>query len=212
LTVSKAFHDAVVTNSHTKVVFNQAEDKAYWADKTGTIRVEEALMRMESGEMFNEEKTALDGKRVRDGVVSKVTKFLYSENVFLKLPPGKSIIFMKDGSDARLAHHEFIHTKEEFEIIRKGPFEYERGKLYGDPFEYLAKQQQEEADRLKKQQEEEKKKKEPKENVDSKDTDPSKGTKEDKNKNKKKDKKGDKNESSQNDFFGLGGGDVKPVE
>ena len=212
LTVSKSFHDAVVTNSHTKFVFNQAEDKAYWADKTGTIRVDEALMRMESGEMFDEKGTALDGKRVRDGVVSKVTKFLYSENVFLKLPPGKSIIFMKDGSDARLAHHEFIHTKEEFEVIRKGPFEYEGGKLYGDPFEYLTKQQQEEADRLKKQQEEERKKKDLKEKLDSKNTDSNKGTEEDPNKNKKKNKKGDKNESSQKDFLDTNGGFVGPVE
>ena len=139
LNISQAFHDAVMINSFTKVVFNQFEDAKFWANATGTIRIDESLMRMESGKMFNEDPTALDGKRVRDGVVVKVTKPLFSENIFLKLPKGKSVVFVK-GRTACMTNHEFYHTEAEFKEILKRPFQYEDGKLFGDPLEYLTKQ------------------------------------------------------------------------
>ncbi len=195
MNVSKSFHDAVMSNSFTKVVFNQFEDAKFWANATGTIRVEEAMMRMESGEMFNEEKTALDGKRVRDGVMAKVTKPLFSENVFLKLPKGKSVVFVK-GRTACMTNHEFYHTEAEFKEILKWPFQYENGKLYGDPLDYLNLQ---------------------KANVKA-ETDKGKGVAslvkqvvkgmDESTKTKKENKKGEKDESNKTITFGPNGDDI----
>ena len=205
LNVSQAFHDAVMINSYTKIVFNQFEDAKFWANATGTIRVDEAMMRMESGEMFNEDKTVLDGKRVRDGVVSKVTKPLFSENIFLKLPKGKSVVFVK-GRTACMTNHGFYHTEAEFKEILKRPFVYDGGKMFGDPLEYLVKQNKKaEEDRLNKQNISKTKQKEAgAENLESNKTETGKL------KNEKQTKKGEKDENGKSKF--RVGGDAGPVE
>ena len=185
MNVNQAFHDAVMINSYTKVVFNQFEDAKFWANATGTIRVEEATMRMESGEMFNEDKTALDGKRVRDGVMAKVTKPLFSENIFLKLPKGKSVVFVK-GRTACMTNHAFYYTEAEFKEILRRPFDYENGKLFGDPLEYLVKQK---ADLSKKREE-------------------AGVVNEGSTGEDETNKKGEKNESSKKITFGPNGNDV----
>ena len=205
LNVSSAFQKIVTENTHVKIVFAQFEDAKYWSSVSGSIRVEEAMMRMESGEMFNEDKTVLDGKRIRDGVVSKISKPLFSENTFLKLPKSKSVIFIK-GRTACLTNHEFYQTEAEYKKMIMDPFEYEGGKLYGDPLEYFIKQQREAA-RFKKEQEGGEKK-----NIERKaeptNTDLPKEKIDETNKNKEQPKKGDKNESSQPETFGPDGYDA----
>ena len=168
------------------------------------------MMRMESGAMFNEDKTVLDGKRVRDGVMSKVTKPLFSENVFLKLPKGKSVVFVK-GRTATMTNHGFYHTEAEFKEILKRPFLYEGGKMFGDPLEYHIKQE--------KQAKEERLKKQGKggpnkvleENLESKSKDTDQGTNENSNKDKKQTKKGEKNEDGKKKLR-FSGDDSDPVE
>jgi hypothetical protein len=198
LNVSKAFHDAVMINSYTKVIFNQFEDAPFWSSVTGTIRVDEAIMRMVSGEMFTADKTVLDGKREREGVVSKVTKALFTANTFLMLPMNKSVTWVK-GMISRLTNHGYYYSKEEYKALLEKPFVYEGGKLYEDPSEYQIKKESDEKAKLDQKQEEKGPVKEIKPEADG------------KNNNKKQNNKGGKNESSQSNFR-FDGDDSGPGE
>ena len=134
-TVSPSFQQIIMDCTHVKVVFSQFQDGKFWSALSGSIRVDEPMMRMESGEMFNEEKTSLDGKRIRDGVVSKISKPKYTENTFLTLPKNKSVIFVS-GQSPRLTNHGYYQSREEYERIIAQPVGYEGGVLYGDPYVY----------------------------------------------------------------------------
>ena len=134
-TVSASFQQIIMDCTHVKIVFKQFQDSKFWSGLTGSLRVDEPMMRMESGEMFSEDKTALDGKRIRDGVVSKISKPKYTENTFLRLPKNKSVIFVS-GQSPRLTNHGYYQSREEYEKIIAEPVGYEGGVLYGDPYVY----------------------------------------------------------------------------
>ena len=140
--VSPSFQQVVMDCTQVKVIFRQFQDAPFWSARTGTNRVDEPMMRMESGEMFDEDKTSLDGKRIRDGVVSKISKPKYTENTFLNLPKNKSVIFIP--GKAVLTNHGYCQSREWYDKVIAEPVGYEGGVFYGDPHAYNRKQEEKE--------------------------------------------------------------------
>ena len=64
----------------------------------------------------------LDGLRSAQGNIRTATKNYISENVFLRLPFAKSIIFSR-GKLTAIANHEFLFDKKERDRIISVPFE-----------------------------------------------------------------------------------------
>jgi len=126
LTISKAFENTVFTNTASKIIFNQEdpEDARFWADKTGKTTYQSKGMRQFAGTSWGGEKTILDGRRETEGTIHTSSKNLISENVFLKLPFGKSVVF-KRNELAVLANHEFLFDRNKRDELLSLPFEYE---------------------------------------------------------------------------------------
>ena len=140
--VSPSFQQVVMDCTQVKVIFRQFQDAPFWSARTGTNRVDEPMMRMESGEMFDEDKTSLDGKRIRDGVVSKISKPKYTENTFLNLPKNKSVIFIPGRTV--LTNHGYCQSREWYDKVIAEPVGYEGGVFYGDPHAYNRKKEEKE--------------------------------------------------------------------
>ena len=138
INVSQAFHDEVLIGSYVKIIFTCPTDAKFWSVQTGSTRIDDYSMRTFAGSTFGDDRTALDGRREKEGGVVKVTKALFTENVFMKLPLGKSIIFVT-GTGARMVNHSFYSSKEDFRKNQTSCFAYEGGKLYGDPSKYQQK-------------------------------------------------------------------------
>lgn len=124
--VSQAFENAIFTNTSTKVIFMQEDplDARFWSDKTGkTTYRDKSIIQIDT---MSKDKlgTRLDGLRSAQGSIHTALKNYISENVFLKLPFSKSVIFLR-GELARLANHEFLFDKEERDRIVSKPFEYD---------------------------------------------------------------------------------------
>lgn len=146
INVSQAFHDVVMINSYTKIIFTCPTDAKFWAFQTGTTRIDDYTMRTYAGSTFGDDHTALDGRREKEGSVMKVLKPLFTENVFMKLPLGKSIIFIT-GPGAKMVNHSFYSSKEEFRKSQTSCFAYDGGKFYGDPSEHLQMKNKEAQDK-----------------------------------------------------------------
>ena len=124
--VSQAFENAIFTNTSTKVIFMQEDptDARFWSDKTGrTTYWDKSIVQVDT---MGKEKglAALDGLRSAQGTIHTAIKNYISENVFLKLPFSKSVIFSR-GELATIANHEFLFDKKERDRIVSMPFEYD---------------------------------------------------------------------------------------
>ena len=125
-TVSQAFENAIFTNTSTKVIFMQEDpaDARFWSDKTGqTTYRDRSIVQVDT--MAKDKGLAgLDGSRSAQGTIHTAIKNYISENVFLKLPFSKSVIFSR-GELASIANHEFLFDKKERDRIVSTPFEYD---------------------------------------------------------------------------------------
>ncbi len=124
--VSSAFENAIFTNTATKVIFMQEDplDARFWSEKTGqTTYQDKSIFQVDN--ISNDKGGAkLDGLRSAQGNIRTATKNYISENVFLRLPFTKSIIFTR-GKITVIANHEFLFDKEERDRIILMPFEYD---------------------------------------------------------------------------------------
>jgi type IV secretory pathway TraG/TraD family ATPase VirD4 len=124
--VSQSFENAVFTNTATKVIFMQEDplDARFWSEKTGqTTYRDKSVLQLDT---MNKEAggAKLDGLRSSQGNIHTATKNYISENVFLRLPFTKSVIFSR-GKLSSIANHEFLFDKEERDRIVSMPFEYD---------------------------------------------------------------------------------------
>ena len=127
--VSAAFENAIFTNTATKVIFMQEDpfDAKFWSDKTGqTTYQDRSVFQVDN---INNDKggAKLDGLRSAQGNIRTATKNYISENVFLRLPFAKSVIFSR-GKLTVIANHEFLFDRAEMERIISSPFTYDNKK------------------------------------------------------------------------------------
>ena len=124
--VSSAFENAIFTNTATKVIFVQEDplDAKFWADKTGeTTYRDKNILQIDT--MSKDTPGArLDGLRSAQGSIHTSTKNYISENVFLRLPFTKSVVFSR-GRLATIANHEFLFDRKERDRIMSLAFEYD---------------------------------------------------------------------------------------
>ena len=127
--VSAAFENAIFTNSATKVIFMQEDpfDAKFWSDKTGQTTYQDKSVFQVDNMTTNKGGAKLDGLRSAQGNIRTAVKNYISENVFLRLPFSKSVIFSR-GKLTVIANHEFLFGKAERDKIILSPFEYERKK------------------------------------------------------------------------------------
>jgi len=123
-TVSKAFENAIFTNTATKIIFMQEDplDAQFWSNKTGQTLYEDKTIFQMDNVATNETGAKLDGLRSAQGNIRAATKNYISENIFLRLPFRKSIIFAR-GKLTTMANHEFLFDKKERDRIISFPFE-----------------------------------------------------------------------------------------
>ena len=124
--VSPAFENAIFTNTSTKVIFMQEDpfDARFWSDKTGKTTYHDKTIVQVDAMGKGKGLASLDGLRSAQGTIHTAIKNYISENVFLKLPFSKSVIFSR-GELATIANHEFLFDKKERDRIVSMPFEYD---------------------------------------------------------------------------------------
>lgn len=123
--VSAAFENAIFSNTATKVIFIQEDphDARFWSDKTGHTTYQDKTV-LQVDNMENDKAAVkLDGLRSAQGNIRTALKNYISENVFLKLPFSKSVIFLREKLTV-VANHEFLFDKKERDRLIAGPFEY----------------------------------------------------------------------------------------
>ena len=123
--VSPAFENAIFTNTATKVIFMQEDplDARFWSDKTGTTTyADKNTLQVDTMKDSHTEGARLDGLRSAQGNIRMAIKNYITENVFLKLPFTKSVIFSR-GKLATIANHEFLFDKEERDRLLSKTFE-----------------------------------------------------------------------------------------
>jgi type IV secretory pathway TraG/TraD family ATPase VirD4 len=122
--VSPAFENAIFTNTATKVIFMQEDpfDARFWSDKTGKTTYQDKSVFQVDNISTDKVGVKLDGLRSSQGNIRTATKNYISENVFLRLPFAKSIIFSR-GKLTVVANHEFLFDKRERDRIISVPFE-----------------------------------------------------------------------------------------
>ena len=124
--VSPAFENAIFTNTATKVIFMQEDpfDARFWSEKTGqTTYQDKTVLQMDN--ISNDKKGAkLDGLRSAQGNIRTALKNYISENVFLRLPFSKSVIFSREKLTV-VANHEFLFDRKERDRLIASPFEYD---------------------------------------------------------------------------------------
>lgn len=123
-TVSKAFENAIFTNTATKIIFMQEDplDAQFWSNKTGQTLYEDKTIFQMDNVVTNETGARLDGLRSAQGNIRAATKNYISENIFLRLPFRKSIIFAR-GKLTTMANHEFLFDRSERDKLISMPFE-----------------------------------------------------------------------------------------
>ena len=102
-------------------------DAKFWSDKTGqTTYQDRSVFQVDN---INNDKggAKLDGLRSAQGNIRTATKNYISENVFLRLPFAKSVIFSR-GKLTVIANHEFLFDRAEMERIISSPFTYDNKK------------------------------------------------------------------------------------
>jgi hypothetical protein len=123
-TVSAPFENTIFTNTATKIIFMQEDpiDARFWSDKTGqTTYQDKNIVQVDAMEKQTGG-AKLDGLRSAQGSIHTNTKNYISENVFLRLPFAKSIIFSR-GKLTAIANHEFLFNKKERNRLISIPFE-----------------------------------------------------------------------------------------
>ena len=122
--VSPAFENAIFTNTATKVIFMQEDpfDARFWSDKTGQTTYQDKTIFQVDNISTDKAGTKLDGLRSSQGNIRTATKNYISENIFLRLPFAKSVIFSR-GKLTVIANHEFLFDKRERDRIISVPFE-----------------------------------------------------------------------------------------
>ena len=125
--VSAAFENAIFTNTATKVIFMQEDplDAKFWSDKTGQTTYQDKSVFQVDNISTDKAGAKLDGLRSAQGNIRTATKNYISENVFLRLPFAKSIIFSR-GKLTAIANHEFLFNKAERDRLISSPFEYDQ--------------------------------------------------------------------------------------
>jgi type IV secretory pathway TraG/TraD family ATPase VirD4 len=121
--VSPAFENAIFTNTAIKIIFMQEDpfDAKFWSDKTGqTTYQDKSTLQVDTLNADNKG-VKFDGLRSAQGNIRTATKNYISENVFLRLPFAKSIIFSR-GKLTAIANHEFLFNKAERDRIISVPF------------------------------------------------------------------------------------------
>ncbi|MFH1655453.1 MAG: TraM recognition domain-containing protein [Candidatus Omnitrophota bacterium] len=121
--VSPAFENAIFTNTAIKIIFMQEDpfDAKFWSDKTGqTTYQDKSTLQVDTLNADNKG-AKFDGLRSSQGNIRTATKNYISENVFLRLPFAKSIIFSR-GKLTCIANHEFLFNKAERDRIISVPF------------------------------------------------------------------------------------------
>jgi type IV secretory pathway TraG/TraD family ATPase VirD4 len=121
-----AFENTILTNTATKIIFQvrKSIDAKEFANATGTTQYWQQGISQFSGAGNDGESTALDGHRSMQGRVEKVDKPYISENVFLKLPLGKSVVFannLKKNLPAVICNHTFLINKKKNDELLKTP-------------------------------------------------------------------------------------------
>jgi len=124
--VSPAFENAIFTNSATKVIFMQEDpfDAKFWSDKTGQTTYQDKSVFQVDNITTDKIGAKFDGLRSAQGNIRTATKNYISENVFLRLPFYKSVIFSR-GKLTVIANHEFLFDKAERDRFISSPFEYD---------------------------------------------------------------------------------------
>ncbi len=122
--VSSAFENAIFTNTATKVIFMQEDpfDSKFWSDKTGQSTYQDKTVFQMDSISTDKTGTKLDGLRSAQGNIRTAVKNYISENVFLRLPFAKSVIFSR-GKLTVIANHEFLFDERERDRIISVPFE-----------------------------------------------------------------------------------------
>lgn len=124
--VSTAFENAIFTNTATKVIFMQEDpfDARFWSEKTGQTTYQDKTV-LQLDNISNDKKgVKLDGLRSAQGNIRTAVKNYISENVFLRLPFSKSVIFLREKLTV-IANHEFLFDKKDRDRIISSPFEYD---------------------------------------------------------------------------------------
>ncbi|MGD0336191.1 MAG: TraM recognition domain-containing protein [Candidatus Omnitrophota bacterium] len=127
--VSAAFENAIFTNTATKVIFMQEDplDARFWSDKTGQTTYQDKSVFQVDNITADKAGAKLDGLRSAQGNIRTAVKNYISENVFLRTPFLKSVIFSREKL-AVIANHEFLFDKAERDKLIASPFEYEKNK------------------------------------------------------------------------------------
>ncbi len=122
--VSGAFENAIFTNTATKVIFAQEDplDARFWSEKTGQTTYQDKSVFQVDTMAADNKGARLDGLRSAQGNIHTAKKNYISENVFLRLPFAKSVIFSR-GKLTRIANHEFLFNKMERDKLISLPFE-----------------------------------------------------------------------------------------
>ena len=120
--VSAAFENAIFTNTATKVIFMQEDpfDARFWSEKTGKTTYQDKTV-FQADPTGHNNGVKLDGQRSAQGNIRTAVKNYISENVFLRLPFAKSVIFLR-GKLTYIANHEFLFDKKERDRIISLPF------------------------------------------------------------------------------------------
>ncbi len=124
--VSAAFENAIFTNTATKVIFMQEDphDARFWSEKTGqTTYQDKSILQLDTLNRDNKG-AKFDGIRSSQGNIHTASKNYISENVFLRLPFSKSVIFSR-GKLTTIANHEFLFDKAERDRLILSPFQYD---------------------------------------------------------------------------------------
>jgi type IV secretory pathway TraG/TraD family ATPase VirD4 len=124
--VSASFENAVFTNTATKVIFMQEDpfDARFWSDKTGQSTYQDKSVFQVDNMSSDKNGAKLDGLRSAQGNIRTASKNYISENVFLRLPFSKSVIFLR-GELTVIANHEFLFDKEQRDRLIGSRFEYD---------------------------------------------------------------------------------------
>ncbi len=122
--VSHAFENAIFTNTATKVIFTQEDplDARFWSEKTGQTTYQDKSVFQVDTMAADNKGARLDGLRSAQGNIHTARKNYISENVFLRLPFAKSVIFSR-GKLTRIVNHEFLFNKVERDRLISLPFE-----------------------------------------------------------------------------------------
>jgi hypothetical protein len=104
-------------------------DARFWSDKTGQSTYQDKSVFQVDNISSDKDGVKLDGLRSAHGNIRTASKNYISENVFLRLPFSKSVIFLR-GELTVIVNHEFLFDKEQRDRFIASPFEYDNKEFY----------------------------------------------------------------------------------